>query len=66
LFLFIGFYLSTYKGGPAKPAAKEAVRRASVCEVPKVTEMTAPTVDVMKFATQKVTEVARTDKLSTY
>ena len=62
LFLFVGFYLATYQKAPAKPAAKEAARRASSCELPTVPEVAEPAADVVKATAQHVTAAAGINK----
>ncbi|KAK5081043.1 Fatty acyl-CoA elongase/Polyunsaturated fatty acid specific elongation enzyme [Lithohypha guttulata] len=61
LFLFIGFYLSTYK----KPAAaKKALKKASKTQVPTLEEASEKTVDALRTAGTTVVETLRDEKCS--
>jgi fatty acid elongase 3 len=59
LFLFIGFYMATYRKSPSASAVKttkKAARRASMTQVPTAKEAAIPAVEAIRSAAHSVAE----------
>lgn len=59
LFLFIGFYLATYK---KKPSMKKTARRASKTEVPSMIETSELAADALRSASHAIVETVSEEK----